>query len=107
MHNVWPSPGLVHYIYIHFPGLLPRNRILPHAKFTLRPILAFSYFGGVMALEQWASVKFCGVVQGMELRNFRRGRHRYSAGWPSHWASAHILVFSVAVTSLVADEALV
>ena len=22
-----------------------------------------------------------------------RGRHLYSAGWPSHWASAHILVF--------------
>jgi len=28
----------------------------------------------------------------MELRNFRRGRHLYSAGWPSRWASAHILV---------------
>ena len=28
----------------------------------------------------------------MELRNFRRGRHLYSAGRPSRWASAHILV---------------
>ena len=37
--------------------------------------------------------KLCGVVQGMELRNFRRGRHLYSAGRPSRWASAHILVF--------------
>jgi len=30
----------------------------------------------------------------VELRNFRRGRHLYSAGRPSCWALAHILVFS-------------
>jgi len=30
----------------------------------------------------------------MELRNFRRGRHLYSAGWPSSRASAHILVMA-------------
>jgi len=36
--------------------------------------------------------KVCGVVQGMELRNFRRGRHLYSAGRPSRLASVHILV---------------
>jgi len=35
-----------------------------------------------------------GVVQGMELPNFHRGRHLYSAGRPSRWASAHILVLS-------------
>jgi len=44
------------------------------------------------ALQQLASAKHCGVVQGMELRNFRRGRHLYSAGRPSRWASAHIVV---------------
>jgi len=44
------------------------------------------------ALEQWASAKVWGVVQGMELRNFRRGCHLYSAGRPSRRASAHILV---------------
>jgi len=33
-----------------------------------------------------------GVVEGMELRNFRRGRRPYSAGRRSRWASAHILV---------------
>ena len=31
-------------------------------------------------LEQRPSAKLCGVVQGMELRNFRRRRHLYSAG---------------------------
>ena len=43
-------------------------------------------------LQQRASAKLCGVAQGMELRKFRRGRHLYSAGRPSRWASAHILV---------------
>ena len=44
------------------------------------------------ALQQRAWAKLCSVVQGMELRNFCRGRHLYSAGRPSHWALAHILV---------------
>jgi len=47
-----------------------------------------------MTVEQWPSAKLCGVVQGMELLNFRRGCHLYSAGRPSHWALAHILVVS-------------
>ena len=46
------------------------------------------------ALEQPASAKLCGVVRRMELRIFRRWRHLYSAGQPSRWASAHILVKS-------------
>jgi len=45
-----------------------------------------------MALEQWPSAKLCGMVQGMELWNFCRGRYLYLAGRPSRWASAHILV---------------
>jgi len=36
-------------LYIHFWGLLLPNRILPGAKFTLRPSLAFSYTGSVTA----------------------------------------------------------
>jgi len=47
------------------------------------------------ALHQPASAKLCSVIQGIELRNFRRGRHLYSAGRPSHWASAHILVHCI------------
>ena len=47
LHDVWPSPGLVHYI--HFWGLLPPNGILSGAKFTLRPDLAFSYIDSVTA----------------------------------------------------------
>ena len=46
-----------------------------------------------IALLQRASAKLCGMVQGMELRNFRRGRHRYSDGRPLRWASAYVLAF--------------
>jgi len=56
-------------LYIGFRGILPPNGILPGAKMTLRPSLAFTYIG-----------RFC------------RGRHLYLAGWPSLWALAHILV---------------
>jgi len=34
-------------LHIHFWGLLPRNGILPGAKFTLHPSLVFSYIGSV------------------------------------------------------------
>ena len=77
------------YIYI-FGVLLPPNGFLPAAKFTLRPSLAFCYIG--TALKQRSSAKLCCMVQGMELLNFHRGHHLYSAGRPSHLASVHILV---------------
>ena len=53
------------------------------------PILAALLHGTPAA----GSAKLCGMVEGMELRNFRRGRHLYSAWRPSRWASAHILVY--------------
>ena len=55
---------------IHFRGLLPPDGIL-----------------------LGASAKLCGVVQGMELQNFCRRCNLYSSGRPSHWVSAHILVY--------------
>jgi len=39
LHDVWPSPGLVPYVYI-FEGF---------CRLTLRPSLAFSYIGSVTA----------------------------------------------------------
>jgi len=36
-------------LYIHFPELLPPDRILPRAKFTLRPSLALFYISSVTA----------------------------------------------------------
>ena len=49
------------YTTYTFLGVLPRNRILPDAKFTLQPSLAF-WHCYCMALEQWVSAKLC-VVQ--------------------------------------------
>jgi len=46
LHDVWPSPGLVHYIYI-FWGFWSGTEFFLRAKFTLRPSLAFSYIGSV------------------------------------------------------------
>jgi len=40
---------------IHFGGLLPPDGILPHAKFTLRPSLAFSYIGSVTGTARHSS----------------------------------------------------
>ena len=93
--HVWPSPGLIHYIYI-FGVSCPLTefcqvqnslciQVLPS------PILAALLHG--MAIEQRASAKICGMLQEMELRNFRTGRHLYSAGRPSRWALAHISSF--------------
>ena len=48
LHDVWPSPGLVHYIYI-FRGLFPPGEIFPGAIFTLHPSLAFSCIGSIAA----------------------------------------------------------
>jgi len=54
-------------LYIHFWGLLPPDRILPVAKFTLRPSLAFSYIGSVTA------------------RHFSSGRQPNFAAWYKEW----------------------
>jgi len=48
LHDVGPSPGLVHYIYT-FLGALAPDGISPAAEVTLRPSLAFSYIDSVTA----------------------------------------------------------
>jgi len=85
-------------LYIHFWGLLPPDGILPCAKFNLHPSCIILYWQRYCTtLEQQASSKICGVLKGMELRNFNIGRHLYSAGRPSRWASAHILVITISL----------
>jgi len=82
LHNVWLSPRLVQYT---FSAALTRDGILPGTKFTLRPSLALSYIGSVTA--RYSS---CGHQPNFAVLS--RERHLYSAGWPSRWALAHILV---------------
>jgi len=69
LHDVWPR-SWASTLCIHFRGLLPPDGILPGAKFTLRPSLAFSYVGSVTARQssmKRASAKLCGVVQRNEI----------------------------------------
>jgi len=75
LHDVWPSPGLLHYI--HFRGLLPLTEFCPVQNSLYVQVFQVLRRG----------------IQGMKLHNFCRGRHLYSAGRPSRWALAHILVF--------------
>jgi len=98
LHYVWPSAALLHYIYI-FGGScrLTEFRHVQNSlcvQVLLSPILAALLHG----TPSTGSAKLCDVIQGMELRNFRRGRHN-SAGRPLRWASAHILVFYVVLVT--------
>jgi len=87
--------------YTTFSGALAPNGILPEERqknhFAPKSSVLLYWQFYCTALEQWASSKVCGVVQGMELRNFRRGRHLYSAWRLSRWASAHILVLGLSL----------
>jgi len=84
-------------LYIRFRGFLPRNGILPCAKFTLRPSLALSYINSVTARHS-----SCGRQPNFAALS--RGRLLYSAGRPSRWALAHILVnFVLLLFSIQAD----
>jgi len=91
LHDVWPSPGLLHYIYI-FGGSCPLTEFR-HMQNSLCVQVLRSRSLKLAALLHGSPAKLGGVVQRIELRNFRRRRHLYTAGRPSHWASAHILVF--------------
>jgi len=75
-------------------GSFPAHCVKVHVRYLISWwVLVLYWQRYCTARQQRASAKLCGVVQGMELRNFRRGRHLYSAGRPWCWASAHILVF--------------
>jgi len=64
---------------------------------VFRSVLLY-WQGYCTALQQRTSAKLCCVVQGIELRDFRRGSHLFSAGRPSRCVSAHTLViFGLAI----------
>jgi len=73
-------------LYIHFCRLLPRDGIFPGAKLSLRPRLVFSYIASVTARHSSSGRQ-------PNFAALTRGRYLYSAGRPSRWALAHILVW--------------
>jgi len=90
LHDVWPSPGLVHYIYIFGGSGQNFARCKIHFASKFCALLYWQRY--CTALKQWALAKLCSVVQGIEVLNFCRGCHLYLAGRPSRWALAHIPV---------------
>jgi len=83
LHNDWPLPGLVDYIYI-FGGCCSITEFC-HVQNSLCVLQVLRCHSSVTA---WQSSSGCEP-------NFvalSTGRHLYSAGRPSRWALAHILV---------------
>jgi len=79
------------YTIYTFSGALAPDGILSRANFTLRPILRYPILAALLRGIPAAGVSHTlrlGIR--MELRNFGRGCHLYSAGRPSRWALAHI-----------------
>jgi len=83
----------VSWVNIYIFGVLAQWRNFARCKihFASKSCVLLYWQRYCTALQQRASAKRCGVVQGMELRNLRRRRHLYSAARPSRWASAHIV----------------
>ena len=92
LHDVWPPPWLVHCIYIFRALASRRNFTRCKIHFTYKSCVLLYMQHYCTAFQQRTSAKLCGVVQEMKLRNFHTGCHLHSAGRPSRWASAHILV---------------
>jgi len=67
LHDVWPSPGLVHH-YTYSGALVPWGNFARCKIHFASKSCAFLYSQRYCtALKQWAWAKLYGVVQGMEL----------------------------------------
>ena len=91
LHDVWPSPALVHYIYI-FAGSYPVTEFC-----QVQNSLCVQVLRSLILAALLHGTRVVGVSQTAALS---RGRHLYSAGRPSRWALAHILVSLVVAIKL-------
>jgi len=86
LHNVWPLPGLVDYIYI-FGGCCSVTEFC-QVQNSLCVVQVFrSPIGNVTARQSSSGRE-------PNFAALSTGRHLYSAGRPSRWALAHILVMA-------------
>jgi len=60
LHGVWPSPGLIHYIYV-FEILTQRNFARCKIHFASKSCVLLHWRSYCTALEQWASGKLWGM----------------------------------------------
>jgi len=82
-------------LYIHFWAFPPLTEFCCKIHFASTSCILLYWQHYCTALKQRPSAKLFGMVQGMELRNFRKGHHLYLAWRPSRWALARILVIIV------------
>ena len=85
LHYVWPYFALVYYIYI-LGGPCP--------------LMEFFQSQNSLSVQVLRSPKLAALLQGTPVVGVSqtaaliRGCYLYLLGWPSHWASAHILVMA-------------
>ena len=98
LHYVWPSPGLVRYIYT-FGISCPLTEFCHVQNSICVHLCTIAQVSG--AISSQLRVSRLGSVTARHSSSgrsqtaaFNRGRHLYSLGRPSRWALAHILVLS-------------
>jgi len=84
LHNVWPSPAWLHYIYI-FSSCCPITEFCQVQNSVCVLQVLCSPIGSVTARHSSSGCEPNFVA-------LSTGRRLYSAGRPSRWALAHILV---------------
>jgi len=83
LHDVWPSPGLVDYLYI-FGGSCPVTEFLQVQNLLCVQVLRFSILAALLHGTRAVSASQT-LRRGTRnaIKNLRRGRHLYSSGRPS------------------------
>jgi len=83
LHAVWPSPGLIHNIYIFGGSCLQRNFARCKIHFASKSCVLLYWQHCCMQSSSGRQPNFAA---------FSRGHHQYSEEQLSRWASAHVLV---------------
>jgi len=80
LHDAWPSPGLVHYMYI-FQGSCPLTEFCQVQNSLCVQVLHFPILAALLHGTQAV-----GVTCQLNFSAFSRGCHLYLAWQPSSWA---------------------
>ena len=97
LHDVWPSPALVHYIHT-IEGFRPLTEFCQVQNSLCVQVVRSPILAALLHSTRTVSVNQTlrrgtrnGITELLLLVIFNRGRHQYSVGRPSRWALAQIL----------------
>ena len=97
LHDVWPSAGLVYYIYT-FGGSCPLTEFCQVQNSFCVQVLRSPVLAALLHCTEAKTLRHGtrnGIMELSLLIIFNRGRHLYSEGGrPSRWEWAHILVIT-------------